>query len=74
MNEFRSDVVGSLLRPEYLKEARGRHEAGEIGHAEFKKIEDRAVDEAVEIQKRAGLDVGEHGVRSYPDFGISSVE
>jgi 5-methyltetrahydropteroyltriglutamate--homocysteine methyltransferase len=77
MNEFRSDVVGSLLRPEYLKEARGRHEAGEIGHAEFKKIEDRAVDEAVEIQKRAGLDVvtdGEMRRSSFYGHLIDSVE
>ncbi len=70
MSEYRSDVVGSLLRPEYLKEARRRHEAGEIGQAEFKKIEDRAVDEAVEVQQRAGLDVISDGeMRRYAFFG-----
>ena len=39
---YRSDVVGSLLRPAYLKEARQRHEAGELTDAAFKRIEDRA--------------------------------
>ena len=54
---FRSDVVGSLLRPEYLKRARQRHEAGQMTENEFKRIEDRAVDEAIALQERAGLDV-----------------
>jgi methionine synthase II (cobalamin-independent) len=27
---FRSDVVGSLLRPEFLKQAREKHELGEM--------------------------------------------
>ncbi|HEU5324105.1 MAG TPA: 5-methyltetrahydropteroyltriglutamate--homocysteine methyltransferase, partial [Methylomirabilota bacterium] len=37
---LRSDVVGSLLRPDALKEARRRQEAGEISPADFKRIED----------------------------------
>lgn len=57
MSAYRSDVVGSLLRPAYLKEARQRHAAGAIGAAEFKKIEDRAVDEAIALQDRAGVEV-----------------
>ena len=57
MPVYRSDVVGSLLRPAYLKEARKRLEAGEISPAEFKKIEDRSVDEAIALQTQAGLDV-----------------
>ena len=67
---IRSDVVGSLLRPEYLKEARRRWEAGEIGSAEFKQVEDRAVDEAVRLQEEAGLDVLTDGeLRRYAFFG-----
>ena len=46
---YRSDVVGSLLRPAYLKKAREDHEAGRLGDAEFKRLEDRAVDEAVAL-------------------------
>src|SRR5262245_8270822 len=67
---YRSDVVGSLLRPAYLKEARDRHDAGELGDAEFKAIEDRAVDEAVALQERAGLDVITDGeTRRYAFYG-----
>jgi 5-methyltetrahydropteroyltriglutamate--homocysteine methyltransferase len=67
---YRSDVVGSLLRPEYLKEARQRHEAGELTDAAFKLIEDRAVDEAVELQERAGIEVISDGeLRRYAFYG-----
>ena len=44
---YRSDVVGSLLRPEYLKQARAQFEAGSLSDAVFKQIEDRAVNDAV---------------------------
>ena len=74
---YRSDVVGSLLRPEYLKDARERHEKAQIAHAEFKAIEDRAVDEAVELQQRAGVEVLTDGeMRRYAFFGhlIDAVE
>ena len=74
---YRSDVVGSLLRPPYLKDARRRHEAGELTEAAFKKIEDRAVDEAVALQAAVGLDVLTDGeLRRYAFFGhlIDAVE
>ena len=74
---YPSDVVGSLLRPSYLKEARKRHEKGQISDAEFKSVEDRAVDEAVELQKSAGLAVITDGeMRRYAFFGhlIDAVE
>jgi 5-methyltetrahydropteroyltriglutamate--homocysteine methyltransferase len=74
---YRSDVVGSLLRPDYLKQARQRREAGELAPAAFKQIEDRAVDEAVELQTRAGLDVITDGeMRRYAFYGhfIDAVE
>jgi 5-methyltetrahydropteroyltriglutamate--homocysteine methyltransferase len=53
----RSDVVGSLLRPPELLDAQGRVEAGELSQAEFKAVEDRAVDAALRLQEDAGLDV-----------------
>jgi 5-methyltetrahydropteroyltriglutamate--homocysteine methyltransferase len=74
---YRSDVIGSLLRPEYLKEARKKRASGELSHPEFKKIEDRAVDEAIDIQIKAGLDVITDGeMRRYAFFGhlIDAVE
>jgi 5-methyltetrahydropteroyltriglutamate--homocysteine methyltransferase len=67
---FRSDVVGSLLRPAYLDQARKQYESGAIGPAEFKQIEDRAVDEAIQLQENAGLDVLTDGEqRRYAFFG-----
>jgi 5-methyltetrahydropteroyltriglutamate--homocysteine methyltransferase len=38
MAGIRSDVVGSLLRPAYLVEAREARAAGRLGPAEFKRI------------------------------------
>ena len=70
MAGFRSDVVGSLLRPAYLKEARARHTSGELSDVEFKRVEDRAVDEAIAMQIAAGLDVITDGeLRRYAFFG-----
>jgi 5-methyltetrahydropteroyltriglutamate--homocysteine methyltransferase len=66
----RSDVVGSLLRPPYLLDAREKHERGELDAVAFKEIEDRAVDEAVALQEAAGLDVVTDGeMRRYAFFG-----
>ena len=66
----RSDVVGSLLRPPYLMDARARLERGDLTDAEFKRIEDRAVDEAVALQEAAGLDVITDGeMRRYAFYG-----
>ena len=66
----RSDVVGSLLRPPYLVEARARLERGDLTAAAFKQIEDRAVDEAVALQEEAGLDVITDGeMRRYAFYG-----
>jgi methionine synthase II (cobalamin-independent) len=67
---IRSDVVGSLLRPDDLKVAREQLEAGTLTAAEFKRLEDRAVDEAVQRQEAAGLDVVTDGeMRRYAFFG-----
>ena len=53
----RADVVGSLLRPAYLKEARQNARAGTIGDTELRAVEDRAVREAIALQESAGIDV-----------------
>jgi len=73
----RSDVVGSLLRPPALVQARESLEAGRLGPGEFKRIEDRAVDEAIDLQEAARLDVITDGEqRRYAFFGhlIDAVE
>ena len=74
---YRSDVVGSLLRPAYLKEARDVHAAGKLTDSLFKQIEDQAVDECIDLQIRTGLDVLTDGeVRRYAFYGhlIDAVE
>jgi methionine synthase II (cobalamin-independent) len=70
MISCRSEGIGSLLRPSYLLDARERVEAGDLSPAEFKRIEDRAVDEAVALQEAAGMDVVTDGEqRRYAFFG-----
>lgn len=67
---IRADVVGSLLRPPDLVEAREAAEAGRLDAAAFKRIEDRAVDAAVALQEEAGLAVVTDGEqRRYAFFG-----
>lgn len=55
--DARSDVVGSLLRPADLIDARERLGRDEISNAAFKRMEDAAVDEAILLQEAAGLAV-----------------
>src|SRR5579885_765315 len=67
---YHSEVVGSLLRPAYLTEARKQFEDGQLSAAEFKAMEDRAVDEAIALQEAAGIDVITDGeMRRYAFFG-----
>jgi 5-methyltetrahydropteroyltriglutamate--homocysteine methyltransferase len=51
----RADVVGSLLRPEYLREARDAARAGNLGADELREAEDKAVLEAIALQESAGI-------------------
>ncbi len=57
LTKIRTDVVGSLLRPPHLKEARARFDDGAISAEAFRVIEDEAVRAAVRLQEDAGLDV-----------------
>src|SRR5262249_33452264 len=67
---MRSDVVGSLLRPEYLKRAWAAREAGEVAPADHKAIEGRAVDDAIALQPDAGLEAVTDGeMRRYAFYG-----
>src|SRR5216684_4421742 len=54
---YRAEVIGSMLRPPWLKQARTDFAAGRISAAHFKRVEDRAVDEAIALQERCGVDV-----------------
>src|SRR5580704_14233711 len=57
LTKIRTDVVGSLLRPASLKEARARFDDGAISADALNAIEDESVREAVRLQEDAGLDV-----------------
>ena len=52
---FRADHVGSLLRPDWLTEARELNKSGQLECAALAEIEDRAIDEAVRRQEALGL-------------------
>ncbi len=71
---IRADVVGSLLRPPELLEARARYAVGEIPAPEFKRIEDWAVDWAISLQERAGLPVVTDGEMRRESFQSQLVE
>ena len=67
---YHSEVVGSLLRPTYLVEARKQLETNQINVADFKGIEDRAVNEAIALQEAAGIGVITDGeLRRYAFYG-----
>jgi len=53
----RADVVGSLLRPAYLRQARQDAREGRGDPEILRAAEDRAVREAIAMQEAAGLDV-----------------
>src|SRR5574338_1306341 len=52
---FRADHVGSLLRTAALKEARAKHEKGEISSEALKSIEDREIAAVIRKQEDIGL-------------------
>ena len=54
---FKADVVGSLLRPQAIHEARARAERGELSAAQIRAVEDTGVAEAVALQREVGLNV-----------------
>jgi 5-methyltetrahydropteroyltriglutamate--homocysteine methyltransferase len=57
MSIARADVVGSLLRPAYLREARQASQEGRLDAEALRRVEDRAVREAIALQESAELDV-----------------
>jgi 5-methyltetrahydropteroyltriglutamate--homocysteine methyltransferase len=76
-NVIHADTVGSLLRPDYLLDARAQFEQGELRPADYKRIEDRAVDAVIAMQEGAGLDVvtdGELRRHTFIDQLLEAVE
>ena len=77
---FRADHVGSLLRPAPLKQARAKHEKGEINAKQLAEIEDREIEKVVKKQEEVGLKLATDGElrRSWWQFdfykGLDGVE
>ena len=73
--KIRNDVVGSLLRPAPLKQARARYDDGKISLEELRHIEDQNIRQAVQLQESIGLSVvtdGEYRRLNFQDsFGES---
>jgi 5-methyltetrahydropteroyltriglutamate--homocysteine methyltransferase len=57
----RADIVGSLLRPAYLQDARLALRDGKISEDEFRATADRAVLEDIAIQEASGVDIVSDG-------------
>jgi 5-methyltetrahydropteroyltriglutamate--homocysteine methyltransferase len=73
---LRADIVGSLLRPSYLKEAVAKFEAGQINATELAAVEDRAALENIALQESVGLQVltdGEVRRQVYTDPLVKSL-
>jgi 5-methyltetrahydropteroyltriglutamate--homocysteine methyltransferase len=74
---YHAEVVGSMLRPPWLVEAREAMRAGKIAPDDYETIADRAVDEALRIQVAAGVDVvtdGEMRRDFFADLFIHGME
>ena len=52
---FRADMVGSLLRPDALKEARAKRAKNEISAEALRVVEDREIEKVIAHQERIGL-------------------
>lgn len=61
LKTIRTDVVGSLLRPAAVIEARAHFDEGKLDAAGLRAVEDAAVREAVALQENIGLDVVSDG-------------
>ena len=76
IHQFRTDVVGSLLRPVHLKQAYAQRDEGKISEDDLRRIEDDAIRKAIELQESLGLDVvtdGEFRRLNFQDSFAASV-
>ena len=68
LREIRTDVVGSLLRPQRWQEARQRLDEGELSAEAFAEIEAAGIRDLIGLQERIGLDVVTDGEISRLNF------
>jgi methionine synthase II (cobalamin-independent) len=58
---FRADHIGSLLRPQKLRQAFREHAEGRLPDAEFRAVQDQAIRDVVRLQQDCGLRVATDG-------------
>jgi 5-methyltetrahydropteroyltriglutamate--homocysteine methyltransferase len=74
---FRAEHIGSLLRPQSLKDAWRRHDKGEISQDEYRAAVDEAIRDVVRLQEEAGLKSitdGEFRRKSYWSHFVEAVD
>jgi len=74
---FRADQVGSLIRPQALREARQAHLAGKLSAAALRETEDRHIRDVIAMQERVGLQAvtdGEFRRTSFREVLFDNVE
>jgi 5-methyltetrahydropteroyltriglutamate--homocysteine methyltransferase len=74
---YRADHVGSLLRPPELVQAREAYGEGRLRAGELRALEDRAILDALQLQREVGLDVftdGEYRRASFMSNMAEAVE
>ena len=74
---YRTDHVGSLIRPEKLLDARDAYKEGRTTLEDLRAIEDEAILEVFELQKDVGIEVftdGEFRRQSYTTDQYDAVE
>ena len=54
---FRADHIGSLLRPQKLRQAFRQHASGEMADDAFRTLQDEAIRDVVKLQEECGLGV-----------------
>jgi 5-methyltetrahydropteroyltriglutamate--homocysteine methyltransferase len=60
-NPYRTDQIGSLIRPPALLDARDAYKAGHIGLDELRGAEDAAILDALAMQQRIGVEIYSDG-------------
>ncbi|MCI0895097.1 MAG: cobalamin-independent methionine synthase II family protein, partial [Chloroflexi bacterium] len=70
---YRADHIGSLLRPAEVLQARADNAQGRITLEQLREVEDKAILDALEMQRQAGIDILSDGEfrRSWFSGGIA---
>ena len=71
---YRAEQVGSLLRPAEVLEAHAAHRRGEIPLERLREIEDKAILDALELQRAAGIEVLSDGEFRRPNWAADFME